>query len=774
MRFARKKKLAQTAIAVFAAVSMIGGLFSGVLDTHQAVAAGMNPGKTDFSVSGERLVWLEQDATGVKQVHTLNQSNGASTRLTSSPSPKDAPYVNGAIVVWADKGNEAAGSLQWDIYSTNLETGKPAKLNKQPGSYGNPTTDGVGVVWYERKHYGSMIYHDLATGAEADLGEGRFPMLASGNVVYKNARDGGLSLLNVNSGVRRALVSLGGANTVDWFVFNGSQVLYKQKNGAAGSKYVLLNIQDLMAQPVDLTEMKDGGTSYAHMFIGEKYAVFQQEENGAAVLQQVNLNTSKVTPLPAIETGAKLIGISGDKLLYSTKDDNIQSLDLKERNFPAPTPTHVANPSPSLTPEPGPTPEPGSAPGMGTATTPGSNPNVKVPVVSGAKDSRIIGNTGGVLSVLNGWARLEIAAGTFPDNTGVSLAQAELETKELLDANGLKLLKAGSVWQVQSDAAFQLPVKLAIRYPKEEPWVSEREKLGIYSYDPAKGTWTYIAGVTEVERDFVHAPITASGLYAVMLRNVHFTDLAGHWARHNVEVLASRGIVNGMNGNLYKPKGSVTRAEFTKLLVSALGLRPSQEGAPSQPVTPSQEGTPSQPGTPSFRDIPAVHWSYPYVEAAAEAGIVTGDNGLFHGNDPLTREQMMVMLMRAIDSTTVTMNAAHGPDTLKITGTTATTATTGTTATTETADTTETIDTNDSIGTTGISASAADLAKARAGLTKFKDSDQISKWAKDSAAAAVEKKLVQGSGQFLKPKASSTRAEAAVLIYKLLAELKFL
>lgn len=765
MRFGRKRRLAQTAIAVYAAVSMIGGLFSGILEPHQAVAAGVNPGKTDFSVSGERLVWLEQDVAGVKQVHTLNQSNGASTRLTSSPSAKDAPYVNGAVAVWADKGNEAADSLQWDIYSANLETGKSTKLNKQPGSYGNPTTDGVGVVWYERKHYGSMIYHDLATGVEADLGEGRFPVLAGGNVVYKNARDGGLSLLNVNSGVRRALVSLGGANTVDWFVFNGSQVLYKQKNGVSGSKYVLLNIQNLTAQPVDLTEMKDGGTPYAHLFIGEKYAVFQQEENGAAALQQVNLITSKVTPLPAIGTGAKLIGISGNKLLYSTKDDNIQSLDLKEGKTPAPTPSQGPIPSPSPAPEPGRTPEPGSVPGMGTTTTPGSNPNVKVPVVSGVKDSRIIGNAGGVLSVLNGWTRLEIAAGTFPDNTGVILAQAELETKELLDANGLKLLKAGSAWQVQSDAAFQRPAKLAIRYPKEEPWVSEREKLGIYSYDPAKGIWTYIAGITAAEQDFVHARITASGWYAVMLREVHFTDLAGHWARNNVEVLASRGIVNGINGTLYKPKGSVTRAEFTKLLVSALGLRPSQEGAPSQLGTPSQPGAPSQLGTPSFRDVPAAHWSYPYVEAAAAAGIVTGDNGLFYGNDPLTREQMMVMLMRAINSTTITKNGAHRPDATNTIGTSDTTDTTGTTDIT---DTTETID------TTGISVSAEDMAKAQAGLSKFKDSDQISKWARGSAAAAVEKKLVQGSGQLLKPKASSTRAEAAVLIYKLLAELTFL
>jgi hypothetical protein len=612
----------------------------------------------------------------------LDQANGTSKVLTSSSSTKDAPYVNGTVAVWADKGSEPEASLNWDIYSANLETGQQTKLNQQTGEYGNPSTDGAGVVWYERKNYGSMIYHDLVSGAEADLGEGRFPVLAAGNVVYKNARDGGLSLLDVSSGVKRPLVSLGGANAVDWFVFNGSQVLFKQSNGTAGSKYVLLNISDLTAQPVDLTEMKAGGTEYTFMAIGETHAVFQTEVNGVVTLQRVDLTTYAVQPLPALEAGAKLIGISGDKLLYSKNDDSIQSVDLADGTSAAP----------------------GTNPAPGTAVKPGT----PVPVVTGVKDTRVIGAAGGILSVLNGWARLEISAGTFPDNTTVSLAEAALDNNGLLDASGHKLLKTGSAWQVEAGASFQIPAKLAIRYPEEEPWTTEHEKLGIYSYDPATGFWSYIGGVTAAEDGFVQARITASGLYAVMLREAAFTDMTGHWAQQPVEVLAARGIVNGMNGTLYAPKGTLTRAEFTKLLAAALNL---------QTVHPDK---------PTFRDVSAASWSYAYVEAAAAAGIVTGEAGLFHGNDPLTREQMMVMLIRAID---------------KATGTTA---------------------------------SAADSLHSQAGLLAFKDNSSISKWARDSVAAAVEKKLVQGSGQLLKPKDSSTRAEAAVIMYKLLAELNLL
>lgn len=691
MRFRRELKFVQPMAAVVMAMCLIGGLFTLGLGTNLAVAAGTDPGRTDYSVSGYRIIWLEADANGVKQVQVLNQAGGASTALTSSAAAKDAPSVGGDVAVWADKGSEQESSLNWDIYTANLETGTHAKLNKQSGQYGNPTTDGVGVVWYERKNYGTMIYHDLASGVEADLGEGRFPVLINGNVVYKNARDGGLSLLDLSSGVTRTLVSLGGANYVDWFVFNGSHVLFKQKNGASGTKVVLLNIKDLAAQPVDLTEMKTGGTDYAFMSIGEGQAVYQDDVNGVATLQQVNLSTYTVKSLPAIEAGAKLIGISGDKLLYSKSDDYIESIDLQEGSI---TPS----------PPPGTTPSPGTLPNSGT----GSIPDVKTPVITGAKNSQVIGSTGGTLSVLNGLARLEISAGTFPDNTTVSLAQAELETSVLLDTSGKKLQKAGSAWQVQASRSFQIPAKLAVAYPKEEPWTTGREKLGIYSYEPAKGSWSYIGGVTAAEDGYVQAQIAASGLYAVMLREVNFTDMTGHWAQQQVEVLAARDIVNGMNGMVYAPKSILTRAEFTKLLAAALGLEP------------------LQPDMPTFRDISAANWAYPYVEAAAKAGIVTGEAGLFHGNNPLTREQMMVMLMRAIEKTS------------------------------------------------GTAISAADAVKLQAGLAGFKDSDSISSWARDSVAAAVDKKLVQGAGQLLKPKNSSTRAEAAVIMYKLLAELNLL
>jgi len=51
---------------------------------------------------------------------------------------------------------------------------------------------------------------------------------------------------------------------------------------------------------------------------------------------------------------------------------------------------------------------------------------------------------------------------------------------------------------------------------------------------------------------------------------VTFTDTKGHWAEGTILELAEKGIINGKGEGIYDPQGTVTRAEFMKLLVCAL------------------------------------------------------------------------------------------------------------------------------------------------------------------------------------------------------------
>lgn len=63
---------------------------------------------------------------------------------------------------------------------------------------------------------------------------------------------------------------------------------------------------------------------------------------------------------------------------------------------------------------------------------------------------------------------------------------------------------------------------------------------------------------------------------------------------------------------------------------------------------------------------------------------------------------------------------------------------------------------------------AADEGVADGDLARFRDCHLVSGWAKSAAAAVVQAGIFNGSADGLKPQAAMTRAEAAVLLYRLL------
>jgi hypothetical protein len=179
-----------------------------------------------------------------------------------------------------------------------------------------------------------------------------------------------------------------------------------------------------------------------------------------------------------------------------------------------------------------------------------------------------------------------------------------------------------------------------------------------------------------------------------------FTDLpASHWAKADVEKMVSMGLVKGVSATEFAPERNITRAEFSALLIRALGI------------------TPGTQLTGKFTDVPASEWYFSTVNAAAEAGLVSGYTAnTFGPNDPVTREQMAVMISRAL---------AYKEKTTTVTD-------------------------------------------ANASLQSFTDKPQISSWALEGVAAAVDKGIIKGrSATQFAPLEKATRAEAAVMILRL-------
>ncbi|GEM_PF-5791429 len=174
-------------------------------------------------------------------------------------------------------------------------------------------------------------------------------------------------------------------------------------------------------------------------------------------------------------------------------------------------------------------------------------------------------------------------------------------------------------------------------------------------------------------------------------KSTSFTDISGHWAYDDIRYLSEKSIINGKSKELFCPEDCVTRAEFAALLVRTANLQASSDM--------------------SFDDVYSNEWYAQSVSAAAGSGIIFGSGGKFRPNDNISREEAVVMLMRACK--------ANGIDVPQ-------------------------------------------------GSASFADSSEISSWAADDINAASALGIIRGmsNGSFM-PKKTLTRAESAAVIKRL-------
>lgn len=111
-----------------------------------------------------------------------------------------------------------------------------------------------------------------------------------------------------------------------------------------------------------------------------------------------------------------------------------------------------------------------------------------------------------------------------------------------------------------------------------------------------------------------------------------FNDIDNYeWAMTGILALADRGIINGVSADRFDPSRNITREEFVKILVGALGLSNAE-----------YHGN-------RFSDAQDSDWFTTYINIAAEAGIVKGiGNGMFGTGSNITRQDMAVMLYNAL------------------------------------------------------------------------------------------------------------------------------
>ncbi|MBY0217277.1 Ig-like domain-containing protein [Paenibacillus illinoisensis] len=278
----------------------------------------------------------------------------------------------------------------------------------------------------------------------------------------------------------------------------------------------------------------------------------------------------------------------------------------------------------------------------------------------------------------------------------------------LIGANAQKLSSLTDVYIAASS-----PIKSSVEQQVEsELWIrlpgtATSGTTGFVQFDKT------IARLSNVP----HTPIQLNG--ALVLRGkltgnqtvvaaqhiVRFSDTTSHWAGTVLGELAAKWIVDGQTGTNYQPDMNITRAEFAVMVAKGLGLTGSQETAQR------------------FGDVSYGTTTSAYIGAAAKAGIITGNtDGTFKPNNLITREQMAIMMVRALDY-------GGKPVTLK--------------------------------------------ASAAATLSKFKDNKKVQ--SKEEVAKAVQEGIIQGmTSTTFQPTGNATRAQAAVMLKRVLNKIGYL
>lgn len=114
----------------------------------------------------------------------------------------------------------------------------------------------------------------------------------------------------------------------------------------------------------------------------------------------------------------------------------------------------------------------------------------------------------------------------------------------------------------------------------------------------------------------------------VLYSNIVFEDISGNKSAEAIKALAERGIVNGKSEHIFEPDSTVTRAEFTAMIVRTLSLEMNGENV--------------------FEDVSENDWFCKFVNAAYKFSVVSGvSEKEFMPHGVITRQEAATMVSRS-------------------------------------------------------------------------------------------------------------------------------
>ncbi len=130
------------------------------------------------------------------------------------------------------------------------------------------------------------------------------------------------------------------------------------------------------------------------------------------------------------------------------------------------------------------------------------------------------------------------------------------------------------------------------------------------------------------------SPSNVAGVVAGITAPTSASAAGTNWYEPYVSDVLSKGIMSGYEDGTFRPQGQLTRAEFAAAMAKYLNLGLPMEGA-------------------AFSDTQN-HWAKNYIAALTARRIIAGNgDGNFCPDDAITREQIAVILVRAVKTNAV-------------------------------------------------------------------------------------------------------------------------
>ncbi|MGG4106862.1 Ig-like domain-containing protein [Paenibacillus lautus] len=291
----------------------------------------------------------------------------------------------------------------------------------------------------------------------------------------------------------------------------------------------------------------------------------------------------------------------------------------------------------------------GSSNGGGASTDGGSStPTAPMDNTVTSSDGKItlpIGRPG--LVSLGKEIIISIPAGAIPQELKLSIVKIR-NTEALLKNNEVL---ASPVFNVLTNVSgnFSKPVKLTLIYDAAS--LKSDQTAAVFYFDEVKKAWVKVEGGM-IQENNISVEVNHFTKYAALVVNkangmpvvdkptdpsteISFADISGHWAEVRIKEAVREGIVTGYPDETFKPGNTVTRAEFSLMLMNA--LKSTDAGAEL-----------------IFTDTAWIgDWAKKAVSQAVQAGIIRGyQDGSFRPNAKMTRVEMAAMIAKALKLST--------------------------------------------------------------------------------------------------------------------------